>query len=70
MRQEDHTTSSVTDRPAPHKKAGTRRARCASPDKRVAVDNLPDRIPVQRREMEAVEMYLGLLLDEILRTGR
>lgn len=50
--------------------ASGRRTRRVSPDDMVVVDNLPDRIPVHRREIEVVEMYLGALLDEILRVER
>ena len=69
MRQKDHSTSAI-DNSGPSKAARGRRPRRVSPDGMVVVDNLPEHIPVQRREIEAVEMYLGALLDEILGMGR
>jgi hypothetical protein len=69
MRQKDHSTPAI-DKSRPSKSASGRRPRRVSPDEMVVVDNLPEHIPVQRREIEVVEMYLGALLDEILGMGR
>ncbi len=70
MRQKNHSASPVIEECRQNKAASGRRARRSAQDDMVVTDNLPDRIPVHRREIEVVEMYLGALLDEILRMGR
>jgi hypothetical protein len=34
------------------------------------IDDFPDRVPVASRELDVIEMYLGKLLDEMLRFER
>ena len=33
-------------------------------------DDFPDRVPVAARELDVIEMYLGRLLDEMLRLDK
>jgi hypothetical protein len=34
------------------------------------IDDFPDRVPVAARELDVIEMYLGRLLDEMLRLDK
>jgi hypothetical protein len=70
MRQENPAPTINVDNPAANEAVGRRATRAVLHDEMRVVDNLPDRIPVQRRELEVVEIHFGALLDEIMRMER